>query len=198
MLWAIKQRFIASCNVSMWKTFAFSAGLLSHTTCTYIWNSAASWYIPMDFFESFLVSYMTANFSHIGPFQNLSWRLKEGRNFNLGNYLELVCSFLNSISVLTIYHIDKPVCIVEVMPPQWSQLLLTTNIPNSEKHILVLYFLHIETCTPCYSFLVRYLYCYESFGVNHQMLCSFEHTWNYSLIYLIYFWILFMPSHTHC
>ena len=145
-----------------------------------------------------VVLYITPNLSHIKPFQKSLWRLKEGRSFNIGNYLEFICSFLNSISVLTIYNIDEPICVVEVMPPQWSQLLLTTNIPNSEKHILVLYFLHIETCTPCYSFLVRYLYCYESFDVNHQMLCSFEHTWNYSLIYLIYVWILFMPSHTHC
>jgi len=31
------------------------------------------------------------------------------------------------------------------MPPKWSEFLLTTNIPHSKYHILILNFLHIET-----------------------------------------------------
>ena len=42
--------------------------------------------------------------------------------------------------------IYKSIGIVEVMPPQGPELFLATNIPNCEHHILVLNFLHIETC----------------------------------------------------
>jgi hypothetical protein len=39
----------------------------------------------------------------------------------------------------------QPIRIVKVMPPEWPQLFLSTNIPNCEYHILILNLLHIET-----------------------------------------------------
>lgn len=36
--------------------------------------------------------------------------------------------------------------VLEVMPPKWPDLVLTTDIPHGETDVLVLYCLHIKTC----------------------------------------------------
>lgn len=37
-------------------------------------------------------------------------------------------------------------CVLEVVSPQWSDLILTTDIPNSEANVLVFDRFHIESC----------------------------------------------------
>lgn len=39
----------------------------------------------------------------------------------------------------------QSISIIEVMPPEWPEFLLSTYIPHCEHHILILNFLHIET-----------------------------------------------------
>lgn len=38
-------------------------------------------------------------------------------------------------------------CVLEVMSPKWSDLVLATHIPNSKTDIFIFYSLHIETFT---------------------------------------------------
>ena len=63
-----------------------------------------------------------------------------------GAYLKLICSPPHTLPVLAVDYIYQPVCVVEVVSPQWPQLFLAAYVPNSEEHILVLHFLHVETC----------------------------------------------------
>ena len=37
-------------------------------------------------------------------------------------------------------------CILEVVPPERSDLVLTAHVPHCETDVLVLYSLHIESC----------------------------------------------------
>lgn len=37
-------------------------------------------------------------------------------------------------------------CVLEVMPPKWTNLVLTAHIPNCKTNILVFYSLDVETC----------------------------------------------------
>jgi hypothetical protein len=37
-------------------------------------------------------------------------------------------------------------CILEIMPPEWANFVLATNIPDSERYVFVLYCFNIETC----------------------------------------------------
>jgi len=36
--------------------------------------------------------------------------------------------------------------VLEVVPPKWPDFILTTNIPNRETDILILYRFYIKTC----------------------------------------------------
>ena len=60
-------------------------------------------------------------------------------------HLELGCRSLHPLSVLTVNNINQAIRIVEVVTPQRTKLLLTSNIPHSKENILVLNLFHIET-----------------------------------------------------
>jgi hypothetical protein len=58
--------------------------------------------------------------------------------------LQLLSGFNNTISVIAVNHKDDTLSVLEVMPPQRSDFVLSTHIPNSELDVLVLYSLNIE------------------------------------------------------
>lgn len=57
--------------------------------------------------------------------------------------------YLNTkINVLKNYthkNLNTCLCVLEIMPPQWSNFVLSTNIPHCETYIFVLNSLNIET-----------------------------------------------------
>lgn len=63
----------------------------------------------------------------------------------LNDRFEFACRSPNPLAVQRIHHIDQTVGVVEIVPPKWSQLLLTTHIPHRELHVLVLYLLYVES-----------------------------------------------------
>ena len=46
--------------------------------------------------------------------------------------LELVGGSADSLSVLTVHHIDEPVRVVEVVPPEGPELFLASHVPDCE------------------------------------------------------------------
>lgn len=59
-------------------------------------------------------------------------------------YLELTGCTANAFSILAVHHINQPVGVVEVVPPEWTELFLAANIPHCEENVLVLHLLHVE------------------------------------------------------
>lgn len=47
--------------------------------------------------------------------------------------------------ILSFHNKIKYLCILEVMPPQWSDFVLTADIPYGETDVFVFYSLHIKT-----------------------------------------------------
>ncbi len=48
-------------------------------------------------------------------------------------------------------------CVLEIMAPQWSNLILTTNVPNRETYILVLHSFNIKTLSTKHKHLLAFL-----------------------------------------
>lgn len=63
--------------------------------------------------------------------------------------LELFTCLDNTISVVGIDHEDDTLGVLEVMPPQRSNLVLTTNIPHCELNVLVFDRFNVEACHRC-------------------------------------------------
>lgn len=57
----------------------------------------------------------------------------------LDDGLELSRSFGHPLTVLRVDDKDEAVSVVEVVPPQWPQLLLASNIPYCKDDVLVLH-----------------------------------------------------------
>lgn len=51
--------------------------------------------------------------------------------------------------------------VAQVLPPQRPQLVLPSDVPHREGHVLVLNFLHVETCTHTHTMLPRTVVYYE-------------------------------------
>lgn len=60
-------------------------------------------------------------------------------------YRKLQSNFPTFVQMLSTH---QTICVVEIMPPQWSEFLLTSHIPHGKLHIFVLYLFNIETCHP--------------------------------------------------
>jgi hypothetical protein len=60
--------------------------------------------------------------------------------------VELISSFHNTVPIIAINNKDKTLCVLEVMPPKRSDLVLTPDIPNSEANVLVLNSFNVEPC----------------------------------------------------
>lgn len=58
--------------------------------------------------------------------------------------LQLLASFHHTIAIVAIDHENDTLGVLEVMPPQRSDLVLSSNIPHCELDVLVLYSLNVE------------------------------------------------------
>jgi len=59
----------------------------------------------------------------------------------------IACTAILSDSVLSLKKIqeERTLCVLEVMPPQWTDLILASNVPHCKADVLVLHCLHVET-----------------------------------------------------
>jgi hypothetical protein len=58
--------------------------------------------------------------------------------------LQLLTSFNDTVTIVTVDNEDDTLSILEVVPPQGANLVLSTDIPHGELDVLVLYRLDIE------------------------------------------------------
>merc|ERR1719217_360519 len=52
---------------------------------------------------------------------------------------ELLSRILDAITVAAVYNEDRTICTLVVVPPELSDLILTTDVPDSEAQVLVLH-----------------------------------------------------------
>lgn len=62
--------------------------------------------------------------------------------------LKLLTSLNNTVTVIAVDNEDDTLGVLEVVPPQRTDLVLTTDIPHGERDVLVLDRLDVETCIP--------------------------------------------------
>jgi len=60
--------------------------------------------------------------------------------------LQLLTCLHNSVAIVAVYNEDDTLGVLEVMPPQRTDLVLSTNIPYGKLNILVLNSLDVEAC----------------------------------------------------
>lgn len=46
---------------------------------------------------------------------------------------KFVFGFLDTVPVIAIHHEDQALCVLEVMPPQWADFVLTSDIPAASQ-----------------------------------------------------------------
>lgn len=59
--------------------------------------------------------------------------------------LQLFSCLDYTVSVVGVHHEDNALSVLEVVSPEWSDLVLTTHIPHGKLNVLVLNCLHVET-----------------------------------------------------
>lgn len=62
--------------------------------------------------------------------------------------LKLLTSLNNTVTIIAVDDEDDTLGVLEVVPPQRTDLVLTTDIPHGERDVLVLDRLDVETCIP--------------------------------------------------
>lgn len=62
------------------------------------------------------------------------------------HFLEFILSFCNAFSVVGVNHKNQALGVLEVVSPQGPDLILTSNIPDSEANVFIFHRLDIETC----------------------------------------------------
>lgn len=60
--------------------------------------------------------------------------------------LQLLTSFRNTVTIVAINNEDDALRILEVMPPERSDLILSTNIPHGKLDVFVFHSLYVEAC----------------------------------------------------
>jgi len=60
--------------------------------------------------------------------------------------LQLFAGLDDTISVVAVYNEDNTLCVLEVVTPQRSDLVLSTDIPDGELNVLVFNCLNVEAC----------------------------------------------------
>lgn len=60
--------------------------------------------------------------------------------------LQLLPSFNDTVTIVAVNNKDDALGVLEVMPPQRSNLVLSSYIPNGELNVLVLNGLDVESC----------------------------------------------------
>ena len=59
--------------------------------------------------------------------------------------LQLFTGFDDTVTIVAVDHEDDALSVLEVMPPQRPNLILSTHIPHGELNVLVLDRLNVET-----------------------------------------------------
>ena len=59
--------------------------------------------------------------------------------------VELISGFNNTVTVIAVHNKDKTLGVLEVMPPERTDLVLASDIPHGEGDVLVLDCLDVET-----------------------------------------------------
>lgn len=59
---------------------------------------------------------------------------------------QFFAGFPYSFSIIWVDHKDQSLCVLEVMPPQGTNFVLSTNIPHSEWNILIFDSFDVEAC----------------------------------------------------
>lgn len=57
-----------------------------------------------------------------------------------------ILTSINTVSIVRVNDEDKTLCVLVVVSPERSDLVLTPYVPDGETNVLVLYGLHVETC----------------------------------------------------
>lgn len=60
-------------------------------------------------------------------------------------YYKTITEFYLECAECVYYQASFTLSVLEVMSPQWSDLVLTTHIPHSETNVLIFYSLNIKT-----------------------------------------------------
>ena len=60
--------------------------------------------------------------------------------------LQLLSGLYYTVTIVAVDDEDDALGVLEVMPPQWTDLVLSTDIPYGELDVLVLDCLDVETC----------------------------------------------------
>jgi hypothetical protein len=64
--------------------------------------------------------------------------------------LKFLTCLYNTIAIVGVDHEDNTLGVLEVMPPERSDLVLTPDVPYGELNVLVLNGLDVEACSPTY------------------------------------------------
>jgi hypothetical protein len=82
--------------------------------------------------------------------------------------LQLLAGFDNTIPIVAVNHEDDTLGVLEVVAPQRTDLVLTTDIPHGELNVLVFDSLDVESCAQSVfrsAFLIRFRGA-STFGAN--------------------------------
>jgi hypothetical protein len=64
--------------------------------------------------------------------------------------LELFTRLDNTIAIVAVNNEDDTLCVLEVMPPQRTDLVLASDIPHGELDVLIFDCLDVEACNSAY------------------------------------------------
>jgi hypothetical protein len=59
---------------------------------------------------------------------------------------QLIAGLVETSPVIAVYYEDDTLCVLEVVAPQRSDLVLSTNVPNGEGNVLVFDGLDVKAC----------------------------------------------------
>ena len=63
---------------------------------------------------------------------------------NIYHSLQLILGFGDSLPVIGVHNVDETLRVLEIMPPEWPDLILTADIPDGEADVLVFHGLNVE------------------------------------------------------
>ena len=61
------------------------------------------------------------------------------------HFVELITCSLQTVGIVRINNEDQSLRVLVVVSPQWTNLVLSSNIPNCERNVLVVTLLDVET-----------------------------------------------------
>jgi hypothetical protein len=62
--------------------------------------------------------------------------------------LEFLASFTDTLSIVGINNEDDTLGVLEIVAPEWTDLVLSSDIPHGEGDVLVFNSLDVEACRP--------------------------------------------------